>query len=120
MDLSPALTDPELGFCAFTVLRTSYRLASGASVPSGETLPASGCVHPGAPETLQPHPGEDRREEYIDVFTDFALSPGENGGGAEYTAPDRILWGGKTWRVVKVRPWTAFGYVHATAVKTHE
>ena len=120
MDLSSVLTDPELGFTGFTVLRTNYVRENGASVPSNETLPASGCVHPGTPETLQLLPEEERHEDYIVVFTSFPLSLGENGGGAEYSAPDRILWNGETWRVVRVRNWAVFGYVQALAVRMHE
>ena len=120
MDLSPVLTDPELGFTAFTVQRTTYIRQNGTSVPSVQTLPASGCIHPGTPEMVQLLPEEERHEEYIVVYTDFALSLGENDGGAAYTAPDRILWNGGTWRVVKVRDWSMFGYVQALAVRLCE
>ena len=74
MNLTPVLVDPELGFTAFAVQRTSYRRESGASVPSMQTLPASGCIHPGTPEQLQLLPDEDRHEEFIAVYTDFPLS----------------------------------------------
>ena len=120
MDLSSVLTDPELGFTGFTVLRTNYVRENGASVPSNETLPASGCVHPGTPETLQLLPEEERHEDYIVVYTSFPLSLGENDGGAEYSAPDRILWNGETWRVVRIRDWSGFGYQQVLAVKMHE
>ena len=120
MDLSSALADPELGFTAFTVQRTAYTRQDGASVPFVRTLPVSGCVHPGTPETLQLLPEEERHEEYIEVYTSFPLSVGENDGGAEYAAPDRILWNGKIWRVIRVRDWSGFGYIQALAVKMHE
>ncbi len=120
MDLSSVLVDPDLGFTGFTVLRTAYRRENGTSVPSNQTLPASGCIHPGTPEMLQLLPEENRHEDFIAVYTDFALSLGKNNGGAEYATPDRILWNGETWRVVKVREWSAFGYVQALAVKINE
>ena len=120
MDLSPALTDPELGFTGFTVERTTCRRQNGESVPSNQTLSASGCIHPGTPEMLQLLPEEERAEDFIEIYTEFALSEGENDGGATYTVPDRILWNGETWRVVKVRDWTGFGYIEAFAVKMHE
>ena len=120
MDISAALTDPEMGFATFTVQRYSYRRQNGQSIPSVQILQASGCVHPGAPETLQLLPEEERHEEYIEVYTGFALNIGEDDGGATYTAPDRILWNGNTWRVVKVRDWSGFGYVQALAVRMHE
>ena len=52
-DLSPALSDPDLGFTSFTVLRTVYRRQNGTSVPAVRELPASGCIHPGTPEMLR-------------------------------------------------------------------
>ena len=120
MNLTPVLMDPELGFTAFTVQRTSYRRGSGASVPSVRTLPASGCIHPGTPEQLQLLPEEDRHEEFIAVYTDFPLSLGTNDGGETYSAPDRIQWKGESWRLVSLRDWSAFGYVQARAVKLNE
>ena len=120
MDLSSVLTDPDLGFTAFTVQRTTYTRQDGSSVPSVQTLSASGCVHPGTPEMLQLLPEEERHEEFIAVYTDFALSMGENDGGAVYTAPDRILWNGTSWRVVRIRNWSMYGYVQGLAVKMHE
>ena len=120
MDISAALTDPDLGFTSFTVLRTTYRRQNGTSVPAVQMLPASGCIHPGTPEMLQLLPEEDRHEEFIVIYTDFALSLGENDGGAEYIVPDRILWNGATWRVVRVRSYAMFGYVQGYAVKMNE
>ena len=120
MDVSAALTDPDLGFTAFSVLRTTYRRQNGSSVPSDQILPASGCIHPGTPEMVQLLPEEERTEEFIAVYTDFALSTGENDGGATYTVPDRILWNGESWRVVRVRDWSVFGYYQGYAVKMHE
>ena len=119
-DLSPALSDPDLGFTSFTVQRTAYRRQNGTSVPAVRELPASGCVHPGTPEMLQLLPEENRLEDFIAVYTDFALSTGENDGGADYPVPDRIRWNGETWRVVRVRSWAMFGYYQGLAVKMHE
>ena len=92
IDLSSALMDPELGYQAYRVQRTSYRRQNGTSVPSVQVLPAAGCIHPGTPEMVQLLPEEDRHEEFIAVYTDFPLSLGDNGGGAIYSTPDRILW----------------------------
>ncbi len=119
-DILSALTDPEMGFTGFTVLRTSYRRQNGESVPSNQLLPASGCIHPGSPEMLQLLPEEERHEEFIAVYTGFALSAGENDGEETYSTPDRILWNGTAWRVVRIRNWSMFGYVQALAVRMHE
>ena len=64
-------------------------------------------------------PEEERHETFIQVFTDFALSLG-NDAGASFTGPDRIHWNGRTWRVVRVRDWPAFGYRQALAVLLRE
>ena len=120
MDLSFVLSDPALGFTAFSVRRTSYRRENGKSVPTEETLPASGCIHPGTPETVRLLPEEEQHEDFIAVYTDFALSLGENGGGETYSTPDRILWNGAIWRTVQVKDWSMFGYVRGVAVKMHE
>ena len=81
MTLDPALQDPELGYTAFNVQRTSYRRRNGESVPAVRTIPASGCIHPGTPEMVQLLPEEERAEEFIAIYIDFALSLGENNGG---------------------------------------
>ena len=120
MDLSCALLDHGLGFTAFTVKRTAYRRQNGTSVSSERTLQTYGCIHPGTPEMVQLLPEEERHEEFIAVYTGFSLSLGENSGGTAYTVPDRILWNGETWRVVKVRVWAMFGYYQALAVRMAE
>ena len=107
ISLSPALKDLDLGFTAFSVLRSTYRRQNGSSVASDQTLPASSSIHPGTPEMLQLLPEEERHEEFIAVYTDFPLSLGENGGGAEYSVPDRIRYPrrslGRISNLLKVR-----------------
>ena len=120
ISLTPALTDPDLGFTGFTVQRTTYRRQDGTSLPAVQMLPASGCIHPGTPEMVQLLPEEDRHEEFIMIYTGFALSPGENDGGEAYSVPDRILWNGSAWRMVRVRNWSAFGYYQGYAVKIND
>ena len=120
MNIADALVDPELGYTGFTVQRTTYRRENGQSIPSGRTLQGAGCIHPGSPEMIQLMPEEDRHEEFIVISTDFPLSLGENDGGAEYSVPDRILWNGETWRVVRVRSYAMFGYVQGYAIRIHE
>ena len=120
MDLLPALADPELGFTAFTVLRTTYRLQDGTSVPEVQTLPASGCIHPGTPETVRLLPEEEQHEDFIAVYTGFPLSMGSNPGGTTWTAADRILYDGRVWKLAKLRDWSQFGYYQGLAVLTDE
>ena len=120
IDFSPVLTDPDLGFTAFTVQRTTYTRQDGTSVPTVQTLPASGCIHPGTPETVRLLPEEERHEEFIVIYTGFTLSQGENDGGETYSTPDRILWNGEIWRVVQVKNWSMFGYIQALAIRIRE
>ena len=120
MDITNAIMDQELGRSAFTVERLTYTRSALGTTSRSRTYSALGCVHPGTPEMIQLLPEEDRREEFIAVYTGFPLRLGENDGGAVYTVPDRILWNGETWRVVKVRSWEMFGYYQGLAVKMHE
>ena len=81
-----------------------------------------GCIHPGTPEMLQLLPEEEKAEEFIVIYTDYALSTGtpEASGVSSFTGPDRIRWNGQTWRVVRVRDWGTFGYFQAYAVLMHD
>ncbi len=122
MDISVALTDPELGFTAFTVERITYTRSRSGTGISSRTAQAAGCIHPGTPEMLQLLPEEEKKEDFIAIYTDYPLSTGtpEDAGASSFTAPDRISWNGRTWRVVRVRDWQAFGYFQAYAVLMHE
>ena len=118
MDISSVILDPELGCTAFTVERITYtRTRSGTGVHS-RTAQAMGCIHPGTPEMLQLLPEEEKTDQFIVIYTDYALSTGtpEADGAVSFTGPDRIHWAGKTWRVVRVRDWHMFGYCQALAV----
>ena len=122
MDILSAIMDPELGCTAFTVERITYtRTRSGTGVHS-RTAQAMGCIHPGTPEMIQLLPEEEKTDQFIVIYTDFALSTGtpEGPGASSFTAPDRIHWNDQTWRVVRVRDWRSFGYCQAYAVLMHE
>lgn len=121
MDISSAILDPELGCTAFTVERITYaRTRSGTGIHS-RTDQAQGCIHPGTPEMLQLLPEEEKKETYIVIYTDYALSTGTSeDAGASFVGPDRIHWNNQTWRVVRVRDWQGFGYVQALAVLLQE
>ena len=85
------------------------------------TAQALGCIHPGTPEMLQLLPEEEKAEEFIAIYTDYALSTGTpEETGASFVAADRIHWNSQTWRVVRVRDWESFGYFQAYAVLMHE
>ena len=121
MDISSAVFDPELGCTAFTVERITYTRTRAGTTSRMVTAQALGCIHPGTPEMLQLLPEEEKNNQFIAIYTDYALSTGTpESSGASFTSPDRIHWGGLTWRVVRVRDWEMFGYYQAYAVLMQE
>ena len=118
MDISSAIFDSELGCTAFTVERITYTRGRSGTTSRSTTAQALGCIHPGTPEMIQLLPEEEREEQFIAIYTDYALSTGTpESSGASFTGPDRVHWGGQTWRVVRVRDWQMFGYYQAYAVR---
>ncbi|MBR3335366.1 MAG: hypothetical protein IKG23_13840 [Clostridia bacterium] len=121
MNITDAVFDPELGCTAFTVERITYTRSRSGTTSRSATAQALGTIHPGTPEMIQLLPEEEREEQFIAVYTDFALSTGTpESSGASFMGPDRIHWGGKVWRVVRVRDWQMFGYYQAYAVLMRE
>lgn len=122
MDISSAVFDPELGCTAFTVERITYTRSRAGTTSRTVTAQALGCIHPGTPEMLQLLPEEETNNQFIAIYTDYALSTGtpEGSGAVSFTAPDRIHWNSQTWRVVRVRDWQMFGYYQAYAVLMQE
>ena len=122
MDIASAILDPELGCTAFTVERITYTRSRSGTTSRSTAIQAQGCIHPGTPEMLQLLPEEERSEQFIAIYTDYSLSTGtsEASGAVSFTAPDRIHWNGRTWRVVRVRDWETFGFFQAYAVLMRE
>ena len=122
MDITSAVFDPELGCTAFTVERITYTRSRSGTTSRTVTAQAMGCIHPGTPEILQMLPEEEKNNQFIAIYTDYALSTGtpEGSGAVSFTAPDRIHWNSQTWRVVRVRDWQMFGYYQAYAVLMQE
>lgn len=112
-----ALFCPDLGLAFFVVERITYFHSREGITTNSNTKQACGCIHPGAAESLRLLPEEEKNEQFIVIYTDYALSTGTpEDTGASFTGADRIHWDGQVWRVVKVRDWSAFGYVQAWAV----
>ena len=83
MDISSAMFDPELGCTPFTVDRITYTRSRSGTTSRTVTSQAQGCIHPGTPEMLQLLPEEEREEQFIAIYTDYALSTGTpEGSGA--------------------------------------
>ena len=122
MDISSAIFDSELGCSAFTVERIKYTRSRDGTTSRGTTAQGLGCIHPGTPEMMQLLPEEEKTDQFIAIYTDFPLSTGtpEGEAGASFVAADRVHWGGKAWRIVRVRDWSSFGYYQAYAVEINE
>jgi hypothetical protein len=121
MEFADVLTDPDLGSVLFTVEHITFTRGREGTASRSRTETARGCVHPGTPEMLRLLPEEEKREEFIAVYTDCPLSTGApEASGAAWTGADRIHWREKTWRVVRVRDWSLFGYYQALAVRMEE
>ena len=99
MDITSAIMDPELGCSAFTVERLTYTRTSSGTSSRSQTWQAMGCVHPGTPEMIQLLPEEERHEEFIAIYTDFALSLGEE----HLRNCIRSLWKRMQWSLASVR-----------------
>ena len=120
IEMTEAVNDQEMGAVPFTVHRTSFRRSRGQLIPSNQMIIAVGCIHPGTAEMMQLLPEEEREERYIQIYTSFPLSSGENKNAASFTGADRIDYDGQSWRVVRVRDWPAFHYYQAMAVMIQE
>ncbi len=120
IDISSVLLDPELGSISFQVIRSTCTASRGTTSRTQETLSATGCIHPGTPDMVELLPEEERHKIFIAVYTSFSLSLGENSGGVTWTAADRIAYGGRIWKLVRLRDWSAFGYYQGLATLTDE
>ncbi len=121
MEIVNAILDPELGCTVFSVERITYTRSREGTISASRIEQASGCIHPGTAEALKLLPEEEQSSTYIVIYTDYVLSTGTpEDAGASFVGADRIHWNGQVWRVVKVRDWSAFGYVQALAVKLEE
>ena len=82
LDISAALLDPELGCTSFIVERITYTRTRSGTGSHTHNSRATGCIHPGTPEMLQLLPEEEKNEQFIAIYTDYALSTGTPEGSA--------------------------------------
>ena len=116
-----AITDQELGAAPFVILRTVYRKSEGESVLLREDrYETAGSVHPAKLADLQLLPEEYRFETVLIFHSPVPLSLGAALTDLHYAAPDRILYDGRTYQVISVRDWSAFGFCKALAVLQKE
>ncbi len=122
MDITSAILDPELGSTTFTVERITYTRTRAGVNESVANAVAEGCIHPGNSEELILLPEEEKGNEFIVVYSGYALSTGtqEDPETSSYIGADRIHYNGQLWRVVKVKNWSHFGFCQACAVLMKE
>ena len=121
MNLSPILSDPELGGTTFYVFRPSYTKVMGEVVPSVTTgTIVSGNIQQATSEDLQLFPQEERSEEMIVILASYPFSLGE-AGDSSFTSADIVNWQGRKYRVVRVKNWfPQGGYYKAWAVRLQD
>lgn len=76
MDITPAIFDPELGCTSFSVDRITYTRSRSGTTSRTATAQAQGCIHPGTQEMIQLLPEEEKTDQFIVIYTDYALSTG--------------------------------------------
>ena len=119
--LDDIAADPELGGVPFTIFRDHMVLREGeAALDFRETFPTFGVVHPAGDQDLALTPEEYRSETLMTFYSPIPFSLGSRPDADHFTAPDRIAYGGRSFLVVAVRDWTAFGFSRAIAVQKKE
>ena len=121
LQLSDIITDGELGAAPFIIRRRHYILSAGEAILSDtEDITTYGTVHPTADADLTLVPEEYRSEILRTFYAPVPFSLGVRADPASFTAPDQILYGGKTYLVIAVKDWSAFGFSKAIAVEKAE
>ena len=85
MQITDSIFDPELGCTAFTLERIAYTRSRVGTTSRSMKAQALGCIHPGTLEMIQFLPEEEKTDEFIAIYTDYALSTGtpEGSGASE-------------------------------------
>ena len=119
--LNDIVSDPELGGVPFTILRDHMILRQGeAALDFRETFPAFGAVQPAGDQDLALTPEEYRSETLMIFYSPIPFSLGARPDAEHFTAPDRIAYDGRSFLVVAVRDWMAFGFSRAIATQKKE
>ena len=118
LQLADIITDEELGSMPFVIRRRHYTLSAGEAIlERTEEIPASGTVHPTADADLTLVPEEYRSEILRTFYAPVPFSLGVRADPASFTAPDQILYADRTFLVIAVKDWSAFGFSKAIAVE---
>lgn len=112
-DVTEIVDDPDLGGQPFQIRRRTIQWQGGrTSAATEETINATGIIQPPSSETLQTFPEGERRNGMIQIHsrTFMHLSDGED-------VSDEVTWRGESYKVVRVDPWTDYGFCVAYAAK---
>ena len=116
--MTDIILDEEMGATSFVIYREHKELVDGEAEEDGiEEIVTSGVVHPTRESELEMVPQEYRREMLCSFYSPVGFSLGSRDGGTRYTAPDRIHYEGKEYRVIAVKNWQRFGFSKAIAVE---
>lgn len=117
INLSPVITDEELGAAPFVILRRTYRKFQGSpALDNEERIRAAGVVHPAKAEETSLLPEEYRSEIILRIHSPQPLTAGRPLDALTYLAPDQILLDANVYQVISVRDWSTFGFCSALAV----
>ena len=119
--LDDITADPELGGAPFTILRDHMILREGeAALEFRESFTTFGVVQPARDQDLSLVPEEYRSETLMTFYSPVPFSLGSRPDADHFTAPDRILWNGRTFLAIAIKDWTPFGFSRAIAIEKKE
>ncbi len=109
LDMSDALDAVEF-IDTFLVTTNQGIIGSGGLDVETPSVPilVQGIVVPGK-STLTRAADGSRVAAYIDIYTAYPLSQGFKSSDSAYRDADTILWHGRTWTVMTVEDYSAFG-----------
>ena len=118
LQMTDIILDEEMGAAPFVIYREHKELVDGEAEDDGvEEIVTGGVVHPTREAELELVPQEYRHETLCSFYSPVSFSLGSRDGDTRYTAPDRIHYEGKDYRVVAVKNWQRFGFSKAIAVE---
>ena len=118
LQMTDIILDEEMGAVPFVIYREHREIVDGETEEDGvEEIVTSGVVHPTREAELEMVPEEYRYETLCSFYSPVGFSLGSRDGDTRYTAPDRIHYEGKEYRVIAVKNWQRFGFSKAIAVE---
>lgn len=118
MDMSEVLSEPMFqdSFQVTVVIGTVNQQGMETDALDPEPDDATGIVIPGRTSLNRAADGS-RLTAFIDIFTQYRLSPGTKTNDTTHKDADIVLWHGRQYTVMSVEDYTAFGagWVKASA-----